>query len=743
MQWYRQKTAKRYILSYLLIGLLPILVLGFIFCFRQLQAGKEAVERMAYEHTREISQYFENDMQAVETAALHLSTNYIEHGNRAQDEDFIPRQLATYEEAYALQGELLFYPRGQADLYTSEQKMSYIDFQRMKPYGMELDRISFYTRINTVTSNLYISSMGYQNESNYFVSFNPIPYLDANPSGTMVYLVGLDTFRSAVTNYLGDFDGYFCVLDADHRVSYLLDTHLSHSQDTIRNMLTALKGTPMVETHISNESFVTFRYISDARGFTYLLSIPRKIFYRDVYRNVAIYAASFSALALFAILASFFIARKQFMPLRALEEFLTTNDEISESIQRDDIFAAIQRRYTSMQTQNEQLLMQLQSHAALARSRLFNDLLAGRLMTAEALKEAMQLSGTYFDYSGFFVLIAQLFEAQGRSGLASDASPYFSEVLFRYGKAYAVETGDSNRLAFIVNVDRSRDEDFLICQYTADLFQNKLRELGFSCSGMGCSRIHSTPQRLNQSLFEALAAIDHNPEGIQFFAGQKEDERDLPYSFADCELLRQGMLYGNSDMTLSILEKMVQKVQQQNLPVTLQQSFRFMLVNLLLSLRGKVSVEIDQVELSIAASIAAFDDFIPQIEHYIRLICQQVQAEKQKKQDHFYREVIEYIYQHFTEHSLTVETVSDAFHISGSYVRKIVKEITGDSFTNYLTTLRFSYIKQQLAETQIAIKDVIEAAGYVDVSSFTRKFKTQEGITPGQYREFSQSIQQK
>lgn len=92
------------------------------------------------------------------------------------------------------------------------------------------------------------------------------------------------------------------------------------------------------------------------------------------------------------------------------------------------------------------------------------------------------------------------------------------------------------------------------------------------------------------------------------------------------------------------------------------------------------------------------------------------------------------IINHFAVNPLTVVSVAEHFGISESMMRRVAKEATGTSFANYVTTLRFAQIKSRLAETNLPIKDIVEGAGYMDVSSYTRKFKATEGVTPGQYR---------
>lgn len=739
--WYHHPTARRYIVSYLLISVLPILGLGFLFCYRQARNVQTSQQQWAADCTRQISDAFEANLQAVETAAIHFSTNHGGALAAASADEIIPRQLATYKQAYALPGDLLLYPRGTNVVYTPDARLGYQQFHSMVPYRYELDRISFFTRINTISSSLYMSSYGFQEESNYFLFLNPIPYLDASPTATMVYIIGLSGFNAMITDYLGAFTGYFCVLDAAGRVSYILNRYGGHSADSIRLAVSALRGTPTVEHAIDGERFVTTRILSGARHFTYLLSIPQAALGRALWQALWIYGTGTLLLALFAGAVSVWLARRQFLPITQLEQALSEEDAAQREAQ-EDIFEAIRRRYDSIQSKNEQLVLQLQSHAALARGKLFDDLLTGRIRDDEQLTHALQLGNIRFDAGGFFVVVGQLLGAQGRSGMASEAAPFFGEILFRFGKAYGVETGDGNRLAFVVNAGRGAEPPEDVLFKTAVLFRDELMELGFRVASVGVSGMHSSALRLNLSLFEALAAMEGGGEGIHRFVKREEDQ-SAPYRFAICELYRQGLQYGSADMALTTLNKMAENLRGRNLPLAQQQAFCFMLVNLLLDFCEKNNLPLDAVDLTLAASQADLDAFLALAEASTRQLCGRVEAERERQRAAIHREIIEYIHEHISQQSLTVDSVADAFQLSGSYVRKLIKDATGDSFSSYVTGLRFAYVKRSLAETDTPIREIIKAAGYVDVSSFTRKFKAQEGVTPGQYRTLSQAMRQK
>ena len=71
-----------------------------------------------------------------------------------------------------------------------------------------------------------------------------------------------------------------------------------------------------------------------------------------------------------------------------------------------------------------------------------------------------------------------------------------------------------------------------------------------------------------------------------------------------------------------------------------------------------------------------------------------------------------------------------------SYLFK--KEI-GENFSDYVRALRLEKARALLLTTDMAIDDISLAVGYVNTSSFRRKFKQTTGMTPSKLRSPSQS----
>ena len=85
---------------------------------------------------------------------------------------------------------------------------------------------------------------------------------------------------------------------------------------------------------------------------------------------------------------------------------------------------------------------------------------------------------------------------------------------------------------------------------------------------------------------------------------------------------------------------------------------------------------------------------------------------------------------------LSGEQIANAVGISPSTLHKRFKAETGVSLGAYQDKLIFYRATQLLAERQLSIKEISQQLGFCDQYYFSRRFKTQIGKTPSQYRKY-------
>ena len=78
--------------------------------------------------------------------------------------------------------------------------------------------------------------------------------------------------------------------------------------------------------------------------------------------------------------------------------------------------------------------------------------------------------------------------------------------------------------------------------------------------------------------------------------------------------------------------------------------------------------------------------------------------------------------------------MAEHFNISPQYMRKLFKNHTGMSVSDYVSNKRLEKSMYLLAQTDRNLQEVVMEIGNSDISGFVRFFKQRTGMTPGQYR---------
>lgn len=76
-----------------------------------------------------------------------------------------------------------------------------------------------------------------------------------------------------------------------------------------------------------------------------------------------------------------------------------------------------------------------------------------------------------------------------------------------------------------------------------------------------------------------------------------------------------------------------------------------------------------------------------------------------------------------------------------SYLSRLVRERTGENFTQLLTDKRLTEAKRLLKDTNLKVQEIADRIGYGNVRYFTRVFKANVNMSPNDYRAFCSTFQ--
>ncbi len=95
-------------------------------------------------------------------------------------------------------------------------------------------------------------------------------------------------------------------------------------------------------------------------------------------------------------------------------------------------------------------------------------------------------------------------------------------------------------------------------------------------------------------------------------------------------------------------------------------------------------------------------------------------------------DIISFIQKNYTV--VTLESLSEYFHLSKPYLSKYIKERAGVTFQEVVKEERMKKAKNLLKETDMTVESISATVGYENVEHFIRLFKRSFELTPVQYR---------
>jgi transcriptional regulator GlxA family with amidase domain len=78
--------------------------------------------------------------------------------------------------------------------------------------------------------------------------------------------------------------------------------------------------------------------------------------------------------------------------------------------------------------------------------------------------------------------------------------------------------------------------------------------------------------------------------------------------------------------------------------------------------------------------------------------------------------------------------IAAAVHLSEPHLARIFRSATGRSVVQRLTELRVAIAKSLLLESTLSVGQIAGEVGIISFSHFARTFKSQVGVSPGDYR---------
>lgn len=709
-------------LRYLAVFSVPVVCMATLLLYNNVMSGYKAAQQEALSQMAEASAQLDWLSAKMEATALHMAGNERLTGLSAAGFDASSYTatrtfglLRSYERNLPQPVGMLFFLRGGKNIYANQKFSGYADFIVSEDYEPELGQADLYLNLNSAAAKRVVGLDNAEHSTRYCAAvYYPVPAIAENPTATVCFLVPRAYAEGVVEQYFPGLGARAFVVDGTGKVLYNGIGGLY----TTGEMLQLLQKNPqpgVMGLTAGQERFILLRGRSGNTGLEYLVLVPRAMFYRRSQSNLGALAVLVAVLLVFSALMALNLANASY-----------------QSIRRERL-------------QKEQIAVELDSRNSLIREMVLYRLLRGTIANDDAvtLEYNLTCAGLRFEHEHFVVALCLSADLTATEESFARLAARLQRCELPGGTVYPVTLADNNGLAAIWNCPEKEGAQGVF----AAAVTGAIAELGLQQFGVGCGRPHSTPYQIDNSYVEALVALSEKlnpqPSCCYLYTARAEngDEKYYQYPYAEQALIEQSLRNGNAEIAIHAVERVLDKIERMEHSLIIQKCLHFDIINLVVKIASALGQPLSGAEVTQLSSWQNGQSLRADLAAILTRLAEQESSTAQQKQTSTKFALLRYVQQHYRDPDLTLDKFAAEFGLSYSYISRVFKEETGQSFLSYVTQLRFAYVKEQLAQTARPIKDVIADAGYYDLTNFLRKFKNIEGVTPSQYRAEHQQLQ--
>jgi two-component system response regulator YesN len=721
----------QYFLSFFIVSVIPLIIMSYLLYDSQIIKQKEAISSQYVSSITQVKTKMDYIIKNLSNLSLSLGAQY-------ELEALMPQAqgpLGTATSVIQYQGSLLYpspeiflYHRGSREVFTSQGRMSYPEFENFLGGSYNMTMIKLFSRLNTCQKQDIFSSSYYTqgDGASGLCLMYPLPYPDPQAEGAITYLYTAEQLGELFTDFIGDVDGSILIFDEYLKQVYCGGMRGGSSTAppaALLGGLKKLKGTGLYTLNANGLEYVAVRTLSENTGISYCLLMESADAFAPLARQKLRFYITTALLALAGLLSSALLALYNYRPLRRLK----LRQKYGNGTQKNE-FELLGNILESHDRMHEQLA----KARPLVQNRCLEHILMGAKREDE-LEYYVQCAAMRFLYSRFCVMIVYLPAQDARipsmagrleKGALENLLCYALDLNLEPGKAAALLNGELEEAQLPGLAARLR--------HAADV-----REEGSCVVGVGA--ICDSLEGCSASFLEAKAALElrGEEESVALYRPEPAGTMRGEYPVIEYTLLLQSIKHGNRTVAMNVCEEILSAIRERCPSVLILRYITGELVGNLMRLAKKLEIPVDIGQFTaVPSDFGFFEKFAGEMRALVSQLCGGVNRSKSESYESLKREVMDYISRSFCSYDLSLEAVSNRFGISAAYLRQIIFEETESHFIPYITLLRMEKAKELLTQTDMKVKDIVEAVGYKDSANFIRKFKNSEGMTPGQYRAF-------
>lgn len=574
--------------------------------------------------------------------------------------------------------------------------------------------------------------------------FYTMPLTTSKNRGNILIEINAQEIKENIQILNRQNDGTSFLVTDDAEILFMDEKDSSISKNGVSNSLEEILTEEKVR--IKKNSYLAQKTKNKLTDWSFVVVTNEHSFYQPLYRVIFVSVIAIIMMVILGIILSYYFAKKNYQPLKRL----------LENIKKDQDYGAnewefLEKNLMKTYSEVENLNLLIDEQTPIVRNSILLDLVKGNYSNYEYLKNQFNEEEIDFpfNYYSFAILsfdeeeigiegVLQLQQIRRDLNIALEEKGYSLELAMPYLKM--------NQIFLIINL---KDKSKKSWNYVIKKIREEFKKMINSDTSTLRLAIGSTFQKIeeiNRGYIEASTALETMDEktieqsNVLFFEelnleiNKKNLDTTIKYPEKSVLLLLQSLKQANSSVAQEMLDEIFVEIKEKSRETIINQAIIAFLFNSILQLSNELGLKDYSYYLLRINSFEEINRAKELLAEMIEDICQELEKEIENRDELLDEEIKNYLYDHFDSNDISLDQIASKYDISISYASKLIKEETGATFSIIIQDLRMEKFKKLLIETSEPIKKLVKEIGYLDVSNFTRKFRKENKMTPGQYR---------
>lgn len=572
----------------------------------------------------------------------------------------------------------------------------------------------------------------------------PLPVYSQSPIGAVVFVIEKETMENVMVQADTAFKGATYILDASKNPIFHYDSiHINDGGHRIEEEFQQLVVGHQ-QWKISDNNYSVVAVQSEQTGWYYVDIIPTHYFLSKVNQQIVYVVVLTVVMLLLCVTIAVYLTINNYRPIKKLN--LSVQDFLPDNKQSNEI-DQIKDAITNVVSMNTVLQKKMDDQQYMLGQSLLLHLFSGNRGSEEDWKNYM--SGLKRNASELQFTVVTVRYDRHDEEVAQLNGRLLELIMHKYSfnrSAYGVECGDGNMISILVQsgLNGMITSPASVATYVSDFYEPHFKQRVH----IGLGKTYTELTHVKLSWIESIAAAEQHavPNSTIIDFDQIQFPMQVDTDFMQDQLhLYHSLKQGNTQLVGDVLERIGKDMLVNNQGGLHYKYIYFKIVDLAIKV-------INDLELMNHAQFErrTFNDQIVRVlnantfheceqaaQKLLNFICIVIARLQQDRDTDLTSKVLAYVTDNFQDQGMGLEKLSERFGNSNYFWSRFFKERLQFHFSDYLWKLRIEEAKRLLREEDYTIKDVVSRIGYLDHASFMRKFKQEEGITPGQYRKLN------